>query len=253
MSAQGSAEGVVVAIDGPSGSGKSSAAKGVASARGLRYLDTGAMYRAMTWWMQHHRVDADDAAAVAEAAGRPDITMGTDPAAPTVRVDGRDVARDIRTQDVTAQVSAVSAVPAVRERLVAMQREVIAQARRQAGGIVVEGRDITTVVAPDAPVKIYLTASSEARAHRRSGELSGSDVDAIQADLARRDLMDSSREDSPLTQTADALELETTGLGLDEVVAILLELTDRAAADTGGAGGPGAAGAAKTAEEKEAE
>ncbi|MUL40746.1 (d)CMP kinase [Streptomonospora sp. PA3] len=232
MSAQGSAEGVVVAIDGPSGSGKSSTARGVASARGLRYLDTGAMYRAMTWWMQHHRIDIGDAAAVAEAAGRPDITMGTDPAAPTVRVDGTDVAREIRTQQVTAQVSAVSAVPAVRERLVAMQREIIAQARRS-GGIVVEGRDITTVVAPDAPVKLYLTASAEARAHRRSGELSGSDVAAIQADLARRDLLDSSREDSPLTRTADALELETTGLGLDEVIALVVELTDRAAAAAG--------------------
>ncbi|WP_084723361.1 (d)CMP kinase [Streptomonospora alba] len=255
MSAQGSAEGVVVAIDGPSGSGKSSTAKGVAAARGLWYLDTGAMYRAMTWWMQHHRIDADDAAAVAEAAGRPDITMGTDPAAPTVQVDGRDVAREIRTQEVTAQVSAVSSVAAVRERLVAMQRETIAQAQHEAGGIVVEGRDITTVVAPDAPVKIYLTASAEARANRRSGELSGSDVDAIQADLARRDLLDSSRDDSPLTQTADALELETTGLGLDEVVAIVLELIDRAA-ETGGvgeAGGFGAAGAAQAAEEKKAE
>ncbi|QBI54011.1 (d)CMP kinase [Streptomonospora litoralis] len=230
MSAQGSAEGVVVAIDGPSGSGKSSTAKGVATARGLWYLDTGAMYRAMTWWMQHHRIDVDDAAAVAEAAGRPDITMGTDPAAPTVHVDGRDVAREIRTQEVTAKVSAVSAVPAVRERLVDEQRGTIAQARRRAGGIVVEGRDITTIVAPDASVKIYLTASAEARAHRRSGEVQGSDVAAIQADLARRDLLDSSREDSPLTQTAEALELETTGLGLDEVVAIVVALIDRAVA-----------------------
>ncbi|WP_345557079.1 (d)CMP kinase [Streptomonospora halophila] len=250
MSAQGSAEGVVVAIDGPSGSGKSSTAKGVASARDLWYLDTGAMYRAMTWWMQHHGVDADDAAAVAEAAGRPDISMGTDPAAPTVHVDGRDVAREIRTQQVTAGVSAVSAVPAVRERLVAMQRETIALARSRAAGIVVEGRDITTVVAPDAQVKIYLTASAEARAHRRSGELSGSDIDAVQADLARRDLLDSSRADSPLTQTADALELETTGLGLDEVVAILLELTDRAVA---AAGAGDRSGAGKAVGEKQAE
>ncbi|GAB3444839.1 (d)CMP kinase [Streptomonospora sediminis] len=233
MSGQDSAEGIVVAIDGPSGSGKSSTAKGAASARGLWYLDTGAMYRAMTWWMQQHRVDVDDAAAVAEAAGRPDISMGTDPAAPTVHVDGTDVAREIRTQQVTAQVSAVSAVPAVRERLVAMQRAIIAQARRRTGGtagIVVEGRDITTVVAPDAPVKIYLTASAEARAHRRSGEVRGTDVTATQADLARRDLLDSSRADSPLTRTDDALELETTGLGLDEVVAIVAGLIDRAVA-----------------------
>ncbi|MBV2365263.1 (d)CMP kinase [Streptomonospora nanhaiensis] len=232
MSAQGSAGGVVVAIDGPSGSGKSSTAKGVASARDLWYLDTGAMYRAVTWWMLRNEVDTADPAAVAASAAHPVITMGTDPAAPTVQVDGRDVAREIRTPEVTTHVSAVSAVPEVRERLVALQRDIIARARRQAGGIVVEGRDITTVVAPDAPVKIYLTASAEARAHRRSREVSA-DAAATQADLLRRDRLDSSRAASPLTRTEDAIELETTGLSLDEVIAIVVKLTDEAVAGTG--------------------
>ncbi|MDA8369891.1 MAG: (d)CMP kinase [Nocardiopsaceae bacterium] len=228
MSAQGNAEGIVIAIDGPSGSGKSSTAKGVATARDLAYLDTGAMYRAMTWWMLRHQIDVADAAAVAEAAWRPVISMGTDPSSPTVQVDGTDVARAIREDTVTANVSAVSAVPAVRDRLVAMQREIITRARSEAGGIVVEGRDITTVVAPDAPVKLYLTASAEARAQRRSKETQTGDIAATQADLARRDMLDSSREMSPLTQTEDALELETTGLTLDEVIAIVVKLADEA-------------------------
>src|SRR5699024_8294419 len=125
-------------------------------------------------------------------------------------------------------VSAVSAVPEVRSRLVALQREIIAEARRDAVGIVVEGRDITTVVAPESEVKIYLTASAEARAQRRSKETQVSDIAAPQADLARRDLFDSSRADSPLTQTDDALELETTGLSLDEVIALVVKLADEA-------------------------
>jgi len=222
--------GIVIAIDGPSGSGKSSTSKGVARARGLAYLDTGAMYRAITWWMLRNGIEAEDAVAVADAASKPVITMGTDPSAPTVQVDGTDVAGEIRTQEVTSSVSAVSAVPAVRERLVAMQRDTIAQARRESGGIVVEGRDITTVVAPDAEVKIFLTASAEARARRRSKENSSDDVAGTQEALARRDRLDSSRAVSPLTRTADAVELETTGLGLQEVVDLVLGLADEAAA-----------------------
>lgn len=226
MSAQGSNEGIVIAIDGPSGTGKSSTSRGVARARDLRYLDTGAMYRALTWWMLDNGVDVDDAEAVAALAERPSLTMGTDPGAPAVAVDGRDVATAIRGGDVTANVSAVSAVPAVRERLVRLQREIIAQARAQSAGIVVEGRDITTVVAPEAPVKLFLTASPEARAQRRTRELSGSDVAATQADLARRDARDSSRAHSPLKQTAEATELDTTGLTLDEVIALVVKLAD---------------------------
>ncbi|MFC7328405.1 (d)CMP kinase [Marinactinospora rubrisoli] len=232
MNERGHGEGIVIAIDGPSGSGKSSTAKGVARARELRYLDTGAMYRAMTWWMLRHQVDVEDAAAVADAASRPVITLGTDPDAPTVQVDGVDVAQAIRTQEVTTNVSAVSAVPAVRELLVTRQRQIIDEAREESAGIVVEGRDITTVVAPDAPVKIFLTASAEMRAQRRSREVRSSDVAATQADLARRDQLDSSRAASPLTQTADAMELDTTGLSLDEVIALVVKLADEAGART---------------------
>ena len=226
MSAQGNTEGIVIAIDGPSGSGKSSTSKGAAKARELRYLDTGAMYRAMTWWMLEHGVDVDDAEAVTALVGRPRIVMGTDPEAPTVMVDGRDVGAEIRSKDVTANVSAVSAVPAVRERLVRAQREIIAAARAESTGIVVEGRDITTVVAPEAPLKLFLTASAEARAQRRSKEIRDTDVAATQADLVRRDKLDSSRAHSPLKQTADATELDTTGLTLDEVVALIVKLAD---------------------------
>ncbi|WP_159941038.1 MULTISPECIES: (d)CMP kinase [unclassified Nocardiopsis] len=230
MSAQDSTEGIVIAIDGPSGSGKSSTSRGVARACELRYLDTGAMYRALTWWMLDHGVDVEDAEAVAALVERPEIVMGTDPSAPTVTVDGRDVAAEIRGRDVTANVSAVSAVPAARERLVRTQREIIAAAREQGPGIVVEGRDITTVVAPDAPVKLFLTASAEARAQRRSREVRTSDVAATQADLVRRDRLDSSRVHSPLRQTADATELDTTGLTLDEVIALVVKLADEARA-----------------------
>ena len=228
MNAQGT--GIVIAIDGPSGSGKSSTAKGVAKARELRYLDTGAMYRALTWWMLHHGVDVEDPVAVAANVDRPVLTMGTDPADPTVEVDGRDVATEIRGKDVTGSVSAVSAVPEVRALLVRTQRETIEAARSECAGIVVEGRDITTVVAPDAPVKLYITASSEARAQRRSKEVQTVDVAATQADLARRDLLDSSRAHSPLTRTADALELDTTGLTLDEVIALVIKLVEEAEA-----------------------
>ncbi|WP_017579898.1 (d)CMP kinase [Nocardiopsis valliformis] len=226
MSAQG--KGIVIAIDGPSGSGKSSTARGVAKARELRYLDTGAMYRALTWWMLDNKIDVNDAAAVAANVERPVIVMGSDPSAPTVTVDGRDVAAEIRGKEVTTNVSAVSAVPEARELLVRTQREVIEAARDESAGIVVEGRDITTVVAPEAPVKLFLTASAEARAQRRSKEVRTGDVAATQADLARRDKLDSSREHSPLTQTADATELDTTGLTLDEVIALVVKLADEA-------------------------
>ena len=155
--------GVVVAMDGPSGSGKSSTSRGVATRLGLRYLDTGAMFRAMTWWMLEHDIDTEDADAVAAHADQPLLVSGTDPQAPTINVDGTDVAGPIRGQRVTSAVSAVSSVPRIRERLLREQRDIIG-----AGGIVVEGRDIGTVVAPDAEVKVYLTADPDARAVRRA-------------------------------------------------------------------------------------
>ncbi|GAA3743909.1 (d)CMP kinase [Salinactinospora qingdaonensis] len=230
MNAQIHTEGIVIAIDGPSGSGKSSTSRGVATAKALRYLDTGAMYRALTWWMLQRGIDVSDPTAVAGAATTPTITMGTDPAAPTVHVDGTDVAQAIRSQEVTANVSAVASVPAVRERLVALQREMITEAREHTSGIVVEGRDITTVVAPDAQVKLFLTASQEARAHRRSAEVHSEDVAGTQEALALRDRLDSSRALSPLTQTAEATELDSTGLTLEEVIALVAGLAEEARA-----------------------
>ncbi|GAT64713.1 (d)CMP kinase [Planomonospora sp. ID91781] len=211
--------GLVVAMDGPSGSGKSSASRGVARALGLRYLDTGAMYRAITWWMLRQEVDLADPAAIAARALDPVLVMGTDPDAPAVAVDGADAAAPIRTAEVTAAVSAVSAVPEVRRRLVAEQREIIG-----AGGIVVEGRDIGTVVAPEAPVKIYLTASADARAARRTAELAGTTVEAQKAAMARRDTLDSTRKTDPLAMASDAVELDTTALNLEEVIAEVLRL-----------------------------
>ncbi|MEV6861624.1 (d)CMP kinase [Streptosporangium subroseum] len=211
--------GLVVAMDGPSGSGKSSASRGVARALGLRYLDTGAMYRAVTWWMLEQSVDLADPQAIAARALDPVLTMGTDPDAPAVAVGGVDAAGPIRTSEVTAAVSAVSAVPEIRRRLVAEQREIIG-----AGGIVVEGRDIGTVVVPDAPVKIYLTASAEARALRRTAELVGTTVDVQKAAMARRDTLDSTRKIDPLAMAADAIELDTTALNLEEVIAEVLRV-----------------------------
>ena len=164
--------GVVVAIDGPSGSGKSSTSRGVATRLGLRYLDTGAMYRAITWWMLRHDVPVDDPTAVAACCCEPTIAAGTDPVAPTITVDGVDVAAAIRTPEVTGAVSQVSAVPQVRARLLDLQREVIAAALG-GPGIVVEGRDIGSTVAPDADVKVYLTADAAARAQRRAAEEGG--------------------------------------------------------------------------------
>lgn len=206
---------LVVAVDGPSGSGKSSTARGVAVRLGLRYLDTGAMYRALTWWMLEHDVDVADSAAVGAAAPGVRLDVGTDPSAPTIAVDGTDVAGPIRGPQVTAAVSAVSAVPAVRALLVERQREVIGT-----GGIVVEGRDIGSVVAPDADLKVYLVANAATRAARRAAEQGGdvSDAALTQAELARRDRLDSTRTASPLRQAPDAVVVDGTGATLDEVV-----------------------------------
>jgi cytidylate kinase len=216
---------VVVAMDGPSGSGKSSTARGVARRLGLRYLDTGAMYRALTWWMLQHGVDVDDAQAVAAAADKPALVSGTDPGAPTITVDGTDVAGPIRSPEVTGAVSAVSAVPEVRARLLRDQREIIG-----GGGIVVEGRDIGTVVVPDAPVKVFLTADPEARAVRRSAELAGVDVSATQQDLLRRDRLDSGRATSPLAMAEGAHHIDTTPYTLDEVIDQVVALVEEAVA-----------------------
>jgi CMP/dCMP kinase len=216
----------VVAVDGPSGSGKSTVSKRLAVAIGARYLDTGAMYRAVTWAVLRDGVDPHDFEPVAKVAGGIDLFVGTDPMSPHVRVDGVPVDRQIRTPEVTAAVSAVSAVPAVRRLMVARQREIISTARR----IVVEGRDIGGVVAPDAELKVFLTATADERARRRSVE-TAADVRATAADMARRDQLDSTRAADPLRQAEDAVVLDTTALGIDEVVATLRDMLDRRRAD----------------------
>jgi CMP/dCMP kinase len=207
----------VIAIDGPAGSGKSTVARQVAIALGLRYLDTGAMYRALTWWLQQQRVDLADTAAVLARIAEPEIEVGTDPRQPRVTVDGRDVVGPIRSRRVSNSVSTVAAIPQVRAELIAMQRDIIAAATASGAGIVAEGRDIGTVVAPGAAVKVYLTASDDVRARRRSAEL-GNDpaatVAAVQREQARRDRRDAAQ----MLAAADAVEIDTSTLSLDEVV-----------------------------------
>ena len=210
---------LVIAVDGTSGSGKSSTSRGVADRLGLRYLDTGAMFRAMTWWLLREGVDVRDAAAVAAVADRPRIESGTDPLAPTITVDDVDVSVEIRGEQVTAAVSPVSAVPEVRARLLDLQREVIG-----AGGIVVEGRDIGSVVWPQAQVKVYLSADPDARAERRSAEQGGTDVAVTQQSLLERDRIDSGRATAPLTMADGAVHVDSTHLTLDEVIEAILAL-----------------------------
>ncbi|CAG6397246.1 (d)CMP kinase [Streptomyces cocklensis] len=216
---------VIVAIDGPSGTGKSSTSKAVAAKLGLSYLDTGAQYRAITWWMLNNGIDVNDPAAVADTAGKAVVVSGTDPLDPQISVDGVDVTMPIRSQEVTAAVSAVSAVPEVRSRMVEYQRAAAASA---AAGIVVEGRDIGTTVLPDATAKIFLTASAAVRAARRSTELNGTvSVAATQEALTRRDAADSGRKTSPLAMAADAVEVDTSELTLDQVVDRVVALVEQ--------------------------
>ncbi len=228
---------VVVAMDGPSGSGKSSTARGVATRLGLRYLDTGAQFRAVTAWMLEQGVDLEDPGAIATRSGEPELVSGTDPQDPTITVDGKDVAVAIRSQEVTTHVSAVASVPEVRRRLLRLQRMIIGE-----GGIVVEGRDIGSVVAPDAEVKVFLTADPSARAARRTKEVGAGDVHATQADLLRRDKIDSGRTAAPLTMAEGATHLDTTPYTLDEVVQQVVDLVEEsvgAKADSGSDFGSG--------------
>lgn len=213
---------LVVAMDGPAGAGKSSTSRGVAVRLSLAYLDTGAMYRAMTWALLQAGVDVSDADAVAVAAEDVRLVSGTDPSAPAIEANGIDVAGSIRSAEVTAAVSAVSAVPHVRELLVALQRSIIASSN----GIVVEGRDIGSTVVPDARVKVYLMADVEARAARRAAELGGTDaaVSTTREDLARRDHKDSTRASSPLARAEGAVVVDTTFLTLEEVIDKVVDL-----------------------------
>jgi cytidylate kinase len=214
---------LVVAIDGPSGSGKSTVARGVASALGLRYLDTGAMYRAVTWLALERATPLDDPAALGALAQAADLVVQDDPVAPAIAIDGTDVTQAVRGGDVTAAVSAVSAAPEVRAAMVALQRRIIGE-----GGIVVEGRDIATTVVPDAPVKVFLVADPSARAQRRSlQDGTGPAAETMTAaDLARRDHADSTRTASPLTQAPDAAVIDSTSLDAQGVIDRVLELTE---------------------------
>jgi CMP/dCMP kinase len=212
----------VVALDGPSGTGKSTVARGLATRLGARYLDTGAMYRAATLAVLRAGIAPDDAVRVVETVERAGIGISTDPARPGVRLDGVAVDAEIRSAEVTAAVSAVSALPAVRALLVAAQRELI-----DGASIVVEGRDIASVVWPTAQPKVYLTASAATRARRRAGEFGGLDVAAVAADIERRDRLDSTRAASPLAKAVDAVELDTTELDVDEVISRLVDIATK--------------------------
>jgi CMP/dCMP kinase len=217
---------LVIAVDGPSGSGKSTVSREVAQRLGLAYLDTGAMYRALTWWCLRSDVPLDDQDAVAEASRRLPLVMGTDPAGPTVHVDGIDVGAQIRTAEVSQRVSAVATNLAVRAVLRERQRELIAADPR---GTVAEGRDITTVVSPDADVRVLLTASEQARLERRARELHGAaDETALAAThdlVVRRD-----RDDSTVSQFTVAADgvctIDSSSLSLEEVVQAVLALVE---------------------------
>jgi CMP/dCMP kinase len=214
-----------VTLDGPSGTGKSTVARGVAARLGAAYLDTGAMYRAATVAVLDAGVDPLDAEAVTRAVAAVRIVVGTEAGTERVEVDGVDVAARIRGPEVTRAVSPVSAVPAVRRQLVEQQRALVAAA----GSVVVEGRDIGTVVLPDATLKVYLTAAPEIRARRRAGQLGITDpteIDDLAADLRRRDEYDSSRADSPLRPAADAVVVDSSRLTQQQVVERIVELAE---------------------------
>ncbi|MBB3038656.1 (d)CMP kinase [Hoyosella altamirensis] len=217
---------VVIAIDGPAGTGKSSVSRRVAERLRARYLDTGAMYRIATLHALRSGADIDDPVALAAVTANLPFSIGSDPQSEQVMLDGDDVATEIRGAAVTAAVSAVAAVPAVREQLVELQRRLSVAA----DSIVIEGRDIGTVVLPDASVKIFLTASPEARAKRRNdqniAEGRGDNYDEVLADVIRRDEFDSNRAVSPLRPAEDALIVDTSDLTLDGVVDHLLTLIE---------------------------
>ncbi len=221
----------VVAMDGPSGTGKTTVARRLADRLGAGYLDTGAMYRAITLAALRSDVDVADTDAVTKAAKAAELEVGTDPNAPVALLDGDDVAVEIRGEAVTSSVSAVAAVPAVRDLLVGMQRRIIERVLAERGGIVVEGRDIGTVVAPDAPLKIFLTASADVRAARRVAQDTAAGREANHVDVLRsvdrRDRLDSTRAANPMRPAADAVEFDTSDLGIDGVVSSLCELAER--------------------------
>ncbi|KEO83663.1 (d)CMP kinase [Tumebacillus flagellatus] len=207
-----------VALDGPAGAGKSTVAKRVAAALGVAYVDTGAMYRAITWKALQREIPLHDEAALTDLANSIRIDFKPRPEGQAVFVDGVEVTDAIRTLEVTNNVSAVSAVAGVRIAMVNLQRDIASRT-----GVLMDGRDIGTVVLPNADVKIWLTASVEARANRRYQELLGKgvqcDLQQIQDDIQRRDEYDASREHSPMVKAEDAVVVDTTGMSVDEVIA----------------------------------
>ncbi len=204
----------VIAIDGPAGSGKSTVARQLAERLDLRYLDTGAMYRAITFAALRRNIDPADVDPVAALARRVDLEVTLD----HVRVDGVDATIEIRGPEVTRAVSTVAANAAVRDELVARQRDWVARH----GGGVIEGRDIGSVVFPDAELKVYLDARPDVRAARRSKEVTDLDYETVAADLARRDALDQGRETSPLTRAGDAIEVDTSDLAVDAIVELIV-------------------------------
>jgi cytidylate kinase len=216
---------LVVAIDGPSGSGKSTVARRVAEALGLRYLDTGAMYRALTWWVLEQGVELGDRARVAELARDLPLEVGTDPRRPTVRVGDVDVADAIRETRISTAVSAVATNLGVRAELVARQRAIAA-----AGGVVIEGRDITTVVAPEAPVRVLLTASETTRLHRRARDVHGA-ADAAALAATRDQVLRRDADDAAVAHflaAADGVDVvDSSELSLDQTVAAVLDLVEK--------------------------
>lgn len=224
---------VVVAVDGPAGSGKSSVSKEVARRRGYGYLDTGAAYRALAWHVLERGADTSDSSAVLDATGDFGFSISTDPDTYWVRVGETDVTDAIREPRVTEAVSGVARVPAVRQGVNALFRAIMA---RSAPGIVVEGRDITTIVAPDAPVRLLLTADPAVRAARRAGELGTQDPGAVADALHRRDASDSQVVDF-LTAAPGVDVVDSTELDFEQTVAAMLAAIDLRQ-DRGAAAGP---------------
>jgi CMP/dCMP kinase len=208
----------VIAIDGPAGSGKSTVARRLAERLGLDYLDTGAMYRAVTFAALRRGIDPDDGEPVVRLAETVDLDVST----AAVLVDGVDATIEIRGPEVSRAVSLVAANPAVRAEMVRRQRE---WAARRGGGVL-EGRDIGTVVFPEAALKVYLTARPEVRAERRAAEVTDLDYETVAADMARRDALDQGRDDAPLRAAGDAVELDTSDLTVDEIVETLARRID---------------------------
>ncbi|AKE41161.1 cytidylate kinase [Corynebacterium kutscheri] len=221
--------GLIVAVDGPSGAGKSTVCRAIATHFGAKYIDTGAMYRVATLYALRQGVSVSDTAAIVALSGAIPLSVNDDPQSRAVLLDGEDVSEEIRGVEVTRQVSAVAAIPEVRNNLVALQRKLA----KRAGRCVLDGRDIGTNVLVDAPIKIFLTASAEVRAKRRCDQDNAAgrivDYNAVLADVLRRDEIDSTRTTDPLRPAEDAVIVDTSDMSLDDVIAELIGLIEASA------------------------